>query len=625
MNKRAISRVTAVVIIIVIIIIATTVTVFLTQRAPTTTTPTTITTTTTTPATTTTPITTTTPTITTTPPPKIPNPDTIVVESIGEPDYLDPAVDYETAGGEVLQNTYETLVWYNGTSATQFVPWLAERWEVSNDGMSYTFYLRKGIKFQDGTPFNATAVKYSIERAIIIGDPDGPAWMLDVIRGAGALLEKIWNGNATQADVDAWRAQKPIEILDTYTVRINLDRPYAPFISIMAFTVASIVSPTYVEAHGGVQVGKHNDWMDRHAEAGTGPFKVKSWESGVVTLEANPNYWRGPKGDIKPKVKYVILKTVTDHNTRILDLINGVADMVYVPADYWNQFIDMNVWLSEKRVVPIRSDVRAVGPLETFDINFIGLNMAIRNESGKIDPFQPFKNKKVRMAFAFAFDYDTYIREVLKGAAIQPNGAVPKGMFGYDPTIPKYPYNLTKAKELLTEAAKELGLSPDKPKTLTIYYNAGNLAREKAALLLASAINSMNVGLILQVVPLAWPQFLAKLRARQLPIFFLGWAPDYIDPDDYLVPFGHGEKGTFPIRIGYNNPEVNKLIDEQSKEFDPVKRAAMIKQIVQMINDDYVYIWLSQPVGIHFERTWIHGWYYNPAFAGNYYATIYKA
>ena len=115
-------------------------------------------------------------------------------------------------GAEIITNVYETLVWYNGTNSSQIVPWLAERWEVSNDGMSYTFYLRKGIKFQDGTPFNATAVKYSLERTIIIGDPHGPAWIYGVIRGAGALLEKIWNGNATQADVDAWRAQKPIEI-----------------------------------------------------------------------------------------------------------------------------------------------------------------------------------------------------------------------------------------------------------------------------------------------------------------------------------------------------------------------------------------------------------------------------
>jgi len=528
-------------------------------------------------------------------------------------------------GAEIITNVYETLVWYNGTNSSQIVPWLAERWEVSNDGMSYTFYLRKGIKFQDGTPFNATAVKYSLERTIIIGDPHGPAWIYGVIRGAGALLEKIWNGNATQADVDAWRAQKPIEILDTYTVRINLDRPYAPFLALMAFNLgAGIVSPTYVEAHGGVQIGKQNDWMNRHAEAGTGPFIVKSWESGIITMQANPNYWGGPKGDIKPKLKYVIRKTVDDVNTRILDFLQGSADMVGIPSDYWGQFIDMNKWLSNHEVVSIKDGVRAIGPLPTFVVNYIGLNQKIKDENGKLSDFQPFQDKRVRMAFAYAFDYDTYIRDIIKGAGIRLNGPIPKGMFGYDPSIPLYTYNLTKAKELLIEAGKDLGFSPEHPRSLTIYYNSGNTVREKVALLLASTINSLNVGLSISVIPLAWPQYLSLVRKGRVPMYVLGWAPDYIDPDDYVTPFGHIGLGTIAKRVSYNNTEVMKLVEQQSVELDPAKRAQILSEIVKILHDDYAYIWLDQPVDIHFERTWVHGWYWNPAIDVNYYATVYK-
>ena len=561
--------------------------------------------------------------------PAVQNPDTIIEETIGEPDYLDPAVDYETAGGEVITNVYETLTWYNGTRADQIIPWLAERYEVSPDGMSYTFYLRKGIKFHDGTPFNATAVNYSLVRAIVIADPDGPAWMLGPIRGAEELMEKIWAGNATWDDVKAWLAKKPIEILDTYTVRINLDYPYAPFPAVLASPWASpIVSPSYVEAHGGIQLGKHNDWMDRHAEAGTGPFIVKSWEPGVITMVANPNYWGGPKGDIKPKIKTVIIKKVDDANTRLLDLLKGDADIVYVPVTHIDQLIDINKWLNEGKIVvkpDVADKVAVLGPFETFDIMFIGLNQKIYDETTKkpVD-FQPFKDIRVRQAFAYAFDYKTYIREVVKNFAIQPNGPIPKGMFGYDPSIPVYEYNLTKAKELLLAAGKDLGFSPDNPKTLTIYYNSGNLAREKGSLLLASAINSLHAGLIIQVVPLDWPAFLAKLRAKALPIFFLGWAPDYIDPDDYVVPFCHGEKGTFPIRIGFNDPELNKLIDEQARTLDPQKRKEILRQITLKVNEQYVYIWLTQPTAYHVQRTWVKGWFYNPAFPGNYFATLSK-
>ncbi|NHV05723.1 MAG: hypothetical protein HA495_00105 [Thaumarchaeota archaeon] len=305
------------------------------------------------------------------------NPDVIYVETIGEPDYVDPAVDYETAGGEVLQNVYETLFWFNGSSATEVVPWLAESYSVSSDGLSYTIHLRKGIYFQDGTPFNATAVQYSLERAIIIADPDGPAWMLGPIKGAEALMEKIWAGNATQDDVDAWKAQKPIEILDTYTVRINLDRPYAPLPKVLAFTVASIVSPSYVEAHGGVQIGKHNEWMDKNAEAGTGPYVLESWTPGVITLRRNPNYWGGPNGNIHPQVERVIIKEVDDPNTRLTDLLSGQADMAYIIRDMWPQLIDMNKWYANQTVVVLdqyKNDIRAVGPLPTFDIDFLGFN-----------------------------------------------------------------------------------------------------------------------------------------------------------------------------------------------------------------------------------------------------------
>jgi len=619
MKTYAISRIAIVIIIIAIIILGTATAFLLSQRpSQTTTTSTTITTSTIT----TTPIQTTT---TTTLPSQVPNPDTLIVEDIGEPQYIDPAVDYETVGAEIITNVYETLVWYNGTNSSQIVPWLAERWEVSNNGMSYTFYLRKGIKFQDGTPFNATAVKYSLERTIIIGDPHGPAWIYGVIRGAEALLEKIWNGNATQADVDAWRAQKPIEILDTYTVRINLDRPYAPFLALMAFNLgAGIVSPTYVEAHGGVQIGKQNDWMNRHAEAGTGPFKVISWESGVITLEANPNYWGGPN-NIKPKLKYVIRKTVDDVNTRILDFLQGSADIVNIPSDYWNQFIDMNKWLTNHEVVSIKSGVRAIGPLETFVVNYIGLNQRIKDTSGKLLDFQPFQDKRVRMAFAYAFDYDTYIKDVIKGAGIRLNGPIPKGMFGYDPTIPLYTYNLTKAKELLLEAGKDLGFSPENPKQLTIYYNSGNTVREKVALLLASTINSLNVGLSISVIPLAWPQYLGLVRKGMVPMYVLGWAPDYIDPDDYVTPFGHIGLGTIAKRVSYNNTRVMRLVEQQSVEIDPVKRAQILSEIVRIMHDDYAYIWLDQPVDIHFERTWVHGWFWNPAIDVSYYATVYKS
>ena len=127
------------------------------------------------------------------------NPDTIIVETIGQPDLLDPAIDYEIRGSAVIQNAYEQLLFFKGDKADQVVPWLAESYEVSPDTLTYTFHLRSGIKFHDGTPLDANAVYYSLMRAMIIDDPDGPAWaMLQVVRG-GMSYSKQYNNAGPSA------------------------------------------------------------------------------------------------------------------------------------------------------------------------------------------------------------------------------------------------------------------------------------------------------------------------------------------------------------------------------------------------------------------------------------------
>jgi peptide/nickel transport system substrate-binding protein len=538
-------------------------------------------------------------------------------------------VDYENAGGEVIQNVYETLVWYPvGKQSLEIVPWLAESYTISSDAMSFTFKLRQGIKFQDGTPFNAQAVNYSLTRVFVIADPNGAGWMLDKVRGAATLMyDTIGGGDATWDDVRAWQAGKPIEVLDEYTVRINLDSPYSPFVAALAYTVAAIMSPTYVEAHGGIQIGTQNEWMNRHAEAGTGPYTVKSWEPNVVTLTRNDNWWGGPY-NLKSQFKTVIIRGVDDPNTRLLDFFKGDADYCYVPAAIVDQVIDINTWLSQKKIVvkpELASAVQVVGPAATIDLTCISLNQKIKDEiTGEPLDWQPFADLRIRQAFAYAFDHATYIKEVAKNFAVTPTGCIPNGLPGYNPSLKSIGTNLTKAKELLLAAASDNGYSVDNPKTIDVYYNSGNLAREKSALLLASAINNMATGLRISVTPLDWPAFLNKRDHGALPIFIIGWGPDYADPDDYLVPFGHGTKGTFCIAIGYNNPIVTKLIDDQASETDPVKRQAMFNQIQQLINDDCIYVWLTQPLNYQPLRTWVHGYYYNPMYGNMYYPVLTK-
>jgi len=193
--------------------------------------------------------------------------DVLVYGTSGDPQFLDPAEDYETAGSLIIDNVYEKLVDYkivDGKWTPEIVPALAESWNVSADGITYTFKLRKNVTFQDGTKFNASAVKYSFDRVRTMNQP--PA-------------------------VGVFFAYDSSRVIDEYTVEVKLNRSYSGFLQVLAHSVASIVSPTTVEKHGGVQkemekpVDGDERWWHR-------PFTLERWTQGTeVVLRRNEKYW----------------------------------------------------------------------------------------------------------------------------------------------------------------------------------------------------------------------------------------------------------------------------------------------------------------------------------------------
>ncbi|MBC7107624.1 MAG: PKD domain-containing protein [Methanomassiliicoccales archaeon] len=543
----------------------------------------------------------------------IKNPDTYIVATIGEPQSLDPAYDYETAGGEILQNVYETLVWYDYTSgsADKLIPMLAtnvptiENGGVSQDGLNYTFHIRQGVKFHDGTTMNAYDVEYSLERVLRINDPSGPAWMMGQVMipdyGPGTL------------DPDAINAS--VEVVDEYTIVIHLIQPYPAFIKIMAYTVASIVSMEYFEEH----LESDTALLDKDA-CGTGPFKLKEWVSNqYIMLERFDDYWREPA-----KLKYVIIKKVQDVNTREMMLFSGDADSVYIPRQH----------TSDVRGKP---GLRIVEGLPTFNIDFIGFNQNIQPglDIGTI-PATFFSDINIRKAFVHAFDYETFIESTLFGTGIQARGAIPKDMFGYNESVPLFEYNLTKAAYYLTQAIDPTTNKSwaEKGFEIVLYYNAGNTVREAACGLLKKGLESLSgreiggitIGTIkVKVEQLDWSgEYLPRLFDRQLPIFVLGWAPDYADPDDYTFPFYH-ENGTYAYFAGINNHTLTLKVEEAAKEFNETRRAELYYEIEMAVYENAYYLWLAQATNFHVERDWTQGYYYNPMFAGLYYYPIYKA
>jgi len=190
-------------------------------------------------------------------------------------------------------------------------------------------------------------------------------------------------------------------------------------------------------------------------------------------------------------------------------------------------------------------------------------------------------------------------------------------MFGYDEAFVKskqFSYNPEMAKEHFLKA-KAAGAYVD-GQAIRLYYNAGIEPRRRGCLLLKDAISKLNVGLTVEVQELDWPTFLTKIRTKALPIFFVGWAPDFADPDDYVPVFANGQTGTYARRQGFDDPAIDAKLNQASVEPDPVKRKALYTEVLSSLFDEAYYIWGAVPLNIHVRRDWVKGWFYNPMFGG---------
>jgi peptide/nickel transport system substrate-binding protein len=265
------------------------------------------------------------------------NPGTMIEATISGPESLDPAWAYDTASSDVLLNVYETLVFPKQSSTTDFVPMLATSWDISQDGKTYTFHIRTGVKFQDGQDLTPQDVAYSFWRGMIQDRSGGPQWImlqpffgLDVQTFQNDVVAKQFNNNFVAA---CQAVQKAVTFDNTAgTVTMNLKQPYGPMLQILSGTWAGIVSMPWVIQQKGWD-GNCSDAQKYHDPAaqqdelfkvmnGTGPYMLKSWTPEQETdLVRNDNYWNttplwdgGPSGPAK--IQNVAIKVIPEWGTR---------------------------------------------------------------------------------------------------------------------------------------------------------------------------------------------------------------------------------------------------------------------------------------------------------------------
>jgi peptide/nickel transport system substrate-binding protein len=630
--------------------------------------------------------------VTATPPPPAPamefkskDATTYTTATFGDPETLDPALDYETAGGSIVFNVYETLIFYNRENPTEFVPQLAEEVPsvdnggISADGKTYTFKIRKGVKFQDGTDLTPDDVAYTLQRGLLQGGTSSPQWLLtEPFLGAGTsdIAELVADGAyvddpAGLATADPAQLEEVCKkVTDAIvadpaanTVTLNLAQSWGPLLATLANNWGAVQSKAWVMAGGGWD-GDCKTWQNFYGKTsdqlgetplgttamGSGPFKLDHWTPGEeIVLTANENYWRtepawegGPTG--APALKKVIIKNVTEFSTRFAMFEAGDTDNLVVgsQADYpqadtlvgleCQKTTDDCKEIDANKSVAVIKGLQSISRTDmffTFDINTQGGNNLIG--SGVLDgngiPPDFFSDAHIRKAFAYCFNYDTLLQDVMLGEGVRSTTVFLPGMLGDNPNAPYYTYDPAKC----TEEFKASTLTSADGKSLwdtgfrmTVAYNTGNTQRQTMAQILQTELAAVNENFVIEVTGLPWPTFLKNQRASNLPIFISGWLEDIHDPHNWIVPYTYGTYGGR-----------QKLPDDIKAKFqDYATRGvtAPTPEARQAIYDEFNQFWFDTAscipmfvaTGRRYNQRWVQGWYSNPIYPGTYYYPISK-
>ena len=558
--------------------------------------------------------------------------DTIIWETVQSTSTIDPHRNYDVSGYWISSNVYETLYTYpfDSSEPRPLIPLLAESVDISEDGLNYTFTLRQGIYFHDGTEFNATCVYYNLNRSLMIFDPAGPAWELgETLLGALPIEWAVFGYGAGspehKAAYNEWAEKDSIIVMNQFQVRIRLERSYAGFLSVLATPICSMISPTWIEAHGGIDFGEFNEYVDTHT-CGTGPYLVEDCILGEqITLRLNEHYWRASSAQAgnpnAGSIHEVILRDNQDSVTRKLNLLLGDTD-----GCTWPHNDILEIWdpVTEHSINP---DVSVYTDDLTYTIMGIGFNLRDQIvQSGVLKP-NPFSNIDFRKACSYAFDYAGYINRAWSGLGVQARGLIPKGMFGYDDTLFQYQYDIDEAVDAWNIAMNS-GLDSifaSNDYRLELYYSEISILQINLVESLEMAINAIlnneraiqpSQPLICTKVSVPHSEYLYYRDNGQLPVVMSGWAPDYDDPDDYIVPYAKSNV-IYAKFTGYGNPTVDEWIDSAIETHDPLERMQYYSLIQNDLVESVAYLWSAQIANLHVESSYLHGYVFSPMRPGD--------
>jgi len=480
---------------------------------------------------------------------------------------LDPGRAFETTNLIVFHAAYETLLEIRPDDLTTVVPGLAESWEVSDDGLVYTFHLRQDARFASGNPVTAEDVRFSWTR-----------------------LKNI-KGNPSFYYTDS--GIENLEVVDDRTVRVTLAAPYPAFATVVTAPAMSVLDSQVVKEHGGTDAedadttDTANDWLSQNS-AGSGPFVLTGWTPETeITLVRNDNYWREP-----PALAGVTLRNVNDSTTALQLLERGDVDIVdNLDKDLAEQVTgNQNLALVSGQTLNLT--YIAMSPSDTFGL--------------------PLSDVRVRQAIAQAIDYDGIINGLLLGYADRPAAPLPIGVMGSDPSA-RYERNLDAARALLEEAGYADGFD------LTLYIGSGAPAGIPAETLAAKIQSDLaEIGINVEINQQPTSNFLTAFRAQELPFVISTWTPDYLDPTMWSDFFSFADRG-IAKRVLFDSPTVADLATRAGSETDPDARAALYSEYQSAQVEEAVFLVLFQPQQLYALSSSVQGFTFHPVYFMDFY------
>ncbi|MDO8613851.1 MAG: peptide ABC transporter substrate-binding protein [Dehalococcoidia bacterium] len=452
---------------------------------------------------------------------------------------LDPACTSDTSSAEYIMEIFSGLVTFDRD--LKLVPDIAERWDISDDGTVYTFHLRRGVKFHDGSrQVTADDFKFSMERAL---DPDtlstvGNVYLDDIV---GA--KQFAAGDADEVS--------GIEVVEDYTLRITIDAPKSYFLAKLTYPTAFVVDRREV---GDSTCFSNTEWTLK--PNGTGPFMLEEWQLVQrIVLTPNPGFHLEPKPSLA-KVTYVLAG-----GSPLVMYENDEIDITGVGINDIERIRDPSE--------PLNAEFTESPSLDTY---YIGFNTQ--------EP--PFDDPKVRRAFAMAIDKQVLAEVVLKELVVPAKGVLPPGMPGFNDGLEGIPFNPDGARELLDDAG-----GPGSLGDISLL-SSGRGASVGPIIEALQAMWEQNLGVTVEVDQEEFGLFLRDLDDGNFTMFDLGWVADYVDPQNFLdIKFHSGSPNN---EMKYSNPDVDELLEEARTEQDEPTRLDLYRQAEEVIVEDAAWI-----------------------------------